>query len=151
LQSSRCLCETEASPFLHESPPGRSIPELMMHVTTPEVCVRRLAFSITLPTNLAHLDDAAAGGLQVGHLAPQRQRQLEGLRAAGHVLAREGPVQDGDRACAAARRLSEVSRHIQTVGLRLDTALRGEDQFRMVTGPAQQQPFSSGSDDKHDF
>jgi hypothetical protein len=50
----------------------------------------------------AHLDDLAAGGLQVGNLVAQRERQLVGLRGAADVLAREAPVQDGHRACVRA-------------------------------------------------
>jgi len=47
-----------------------------------------------------HLDDLAAGGLEVGDLVAQRERQLEGLHRPRHVLAREAPVQDRHRACA---------------------------------------------------
>ena len=47
----------------------------------------------------AHLDDFAASLLQVSHLFPDGQSQLEGLSLAGDVLPWERPVQDGDRPC----------------------------------------------------
>ena len=52
----------------------------------------------------AHLDDAAAGLLEVVHLLAQGQGQLVGLGATGEVLAGEGPVQDGHGTCSRQRR-----------------------------------------------
>ena len=56
-------------------------------------------FSLSSFSEQAHLDNAAAGLLEVVHLLAQGQRQLVGLRAAAEVLAGKGPVQDGHRAC----------------------------------------------------
>lgn len=50
---------------------------------------------VEAPASLAHLDDAAAGLLQFGHLLPQGQRQLQGLGRTGQVLAGEGPEAQG--------------------------------------------------------
>lgn len=46
-----------------------------------------------------YLDDTAASRLQVSNLLTQGEGNLEGLRLASDVLAGEGPVEDGYRAC----------------------------------------------------
>ncbi len=66
-----------------------------------------------------HLDDLAAGRLEVGDLLAQGEGQLVGLGRAGDVLAREGPVQDGNRACehAANTRQPSSLRSLQLVAV----------------------------------
>jgi hypothetical protein len=46
-----------------------------------------------------HLDDFAPRFLEVGHFFPQCQRKLEGSHAARDIIACEGPVEHGHRAC----------------------------------------------------
>ena len=46
---------------------------------------------------LVDLDHAGAGGLEIGHLVADRQRDLPAGFAARNVVAHERPVEDGDR------------------------------------------------------
>ena len=47
---------------------------------------------------LVDLDDLDTGGLQIEHFVADGERELLGLLLVGDVLARPGPVEDGDRA-----------------------------------------------------
>ena len=62
------------------------------------------------------LNDLAAGGLEVADLLAQGGGELEGLRLAGDVLAREAPVEHRHGPCAGGK-LRDFVQHCNLCGL----------------------------------
>jgi hypothetical protein len=111
-----------------ESPAARSVPELMMHIRGADIRTRRLAFSITLG-NRKTAAPGRRGGRPPSPAVYTVHRTLQGERC--RTCTTRQPA--ASRSATSPRSASASWKAC----VRRDTSLRGNDQFRMVTGPAQ--------------